>query len=126
MNNWGNAIQVQVLEAHCFFPIEAGAIAEVHTSCIHQLLPFLSRWVDRGVSVEVLNVVEWLHIVPEVHVAKDAGQERSDKESQSCKRVPHWVSITLFGSVCKKRCHNDEQEAQAYNEPRPGWMLIVK
>jgi len=111
MDDRCNAVQIKILEAHCFLHVKACAIAEVHAACVHELLPLLARRVHRGVCIEILYVIERLHVVPEIHVTKDRCEKASHKQGESGKGIPHGIPVTLLRAICQKTTDEDTQKA---------------
>merc|ERR1719217_1079137 len=87
------AKEVEILEAHRFLHVQASAICEIYTACIHQLLPFFARGIHGGVRVQVLDVIERLHVIPKVHVAKYNCENKSNGKGNCSEHKPGWFPL---------------------------------
>merc|ERR1719272_30562 len=125
VDDWCHTVQVQVLETHCLLHVQTSAVGKVDSSSIHQLLALFAGRVDRRVGVQVLNVVERLHVVPEVHVSKDCCEADSDEERECSVCVPHWVAVARLCPVGKEATHDGSAEAGEHHHPAHRWMLVV-
>mmetsp|Transcript_8208 Transcript_8208/g.21740 ORF Transcript_8208/g.21740 Transcript_8208/m.21740 type:complete len:273 (+) Transcript_8208:24-842(+) len=126
MDDGCDAVQVQVLEAHGFAHVQPRAIRKVDTPRIHQLLPLLPGRVHRRVGVEVLDVVERLHVEPKVHVSKDRGSNAGNKERDGGEGIPHLIAIHLLRLHGEETCGTCRHETQDDEQPSEDGFLVVQ
>jgi len=126
-NNWSNTVEVKILETHGVLVVEAGTTGEIHAAGVHQLLSLLTAWVNVWVGVKVLNVIEWLHVVPEVHVTKKGTHSNSNKQSNGAVIEPHTLTSTLLlGAVGEGGGDENSDQTEAEDHPCSSWVLVVE
>jgi len=102
VHNRGDAVQVEVLETHCASRIQSCSVGEVDATGIHETLSRLSRRVDARVRVEVLDVIERLHVVPEIDVAQDRCSHNCEEQCQCGEGVSARISLPLLCAACEE------------------------
>mmetsp|Transcript_94557 Transcript_94557/g.271192 ORF Transcript_94557/g.271192 Transcript_94557/m.271192 type:complete len:352 (+) Transcript_94557:3-1058(+) len=126
MDNGRDAVQVQVLEAHGFAHVQPRAIRKVDTPRIHQLLPLLTGGIHRWVRIEVLDVIERLHVEPEVHVSEDRRGNGGNAERDGGEGIPHLVAPLLLGRHREEARGAGRHQTQDDEEPSEDGLLVVQ
>mmetsp|Transcript_27566 Transcript_27566/g.75805 ORF Transcript_27566/g.75805 Transcript_27566/m.75805 type:complete len:256 (+) Transcript_27566:218-985(+) len=111
-----HTVRVLVLEAHGVPQVQLRARQEFYPASVHELLPLHRCRVHIAVNVQVQDIVEWLHVVEEVNVAKEHGQAPSDETRREHEGVPCGIATLLpvpRGMQSLDAPEEDHQEGEA-------------
>jgi len=121
-----DAIVVKILEPHSLGFVDGGSFGEIDSAGVHELLSFCRQNVHVGVDVEVVDVVEGLHVEPEVHVAKNATGNHGDEARHGSEGVPHGVVVAAALAHSDDRENKGEGRGKTNEDPGPCRVLVVE
>jgi len=127
VHNRHNTVGVPVLVLHLVLALESSAVLEVDATLVHQLLALVLLGVDRGITVQTLDLIVRLHVLLEVHVSEhDTGLD-ADHHKNTTKRIPRILLLVgVFHLLLHKELAQGEEKEQELQQPLDFVFSVVK